>query len=136
MQIVIDGTLSVGPQSASDNAFPSMTVGEPLSLTPQQKLSNACSGTVVRNLISPSAYLALSGVGATDAVTKGDTLYFRTNAPILVRLTMADPAGGSDIVSILPVFGLVITEFQPTGYLKLLEAKGSATLTYLISGPQ
>ncbi len=136
MQVVLDGTLSVGPQQATDQQFPSMSVGEPLALTPAQKLSNACTGAVIRQLNSPSAYSTLQGVGPTDTVQKGDTLYLRSNAPILLRLTMADPGGGSDVVSVLSTYGLVLMEFQPTGYLKVLEAKGVGTLTYLISGPQ
>lgn len=136
MILSVDGTLEVGPQSAGDSSFPSMSVSEPLALTPTPKLSNACTGTVVRNLNSPSSFAALSGVGATDAVTKGDTIYIRANAPIQVRMTMADPGGGSDVVSIVPVYGLALVEFSPTGYLKLLEAKGVATISYLISGPQ
>lgn len=136
MQISLDGTLSVGPQSPADNAFPAGTSGEPLALTPSPKVSNACTGTLVRNLNSASSFATLTGVGASDTVTKGDTLYFRSNSPVQVRLTQADPLGGSDIISIVNVYGTLLAEFNPVGYLKLLEAKGVATIAYLISGAQ
>jgi len=132
--LVLDGSLTLGPATQSDGAFPAATVNEPLFSTPNPKLFNAATGIVPRQLNSPGSYQALSGAGATDTVAKGDTLYFKTNAPILVRATFADPGGGGDIVSIVPVYGTVLIELNPLGYLKLLEAKGVATIVYMVAG--
>lgn len=135
-QLVITGSLTVGPPSpVSDGAFPSSIDTVQLAATPNTKQSQVSSGTISRflNTASPS-WAALSGVGAADTVTRGDTLYFRCNSPIKLRLTQADKDGGADIVSIIQVFGLHLTEFPQNGYLKLLEAQGSSTIEYLVSG--
>lgn len=135
MIVVLDGSLTVSPPSSSDGGdFPSMTIAESLSTLPNPKLSNCATGIVSRTINSPSAFVALSGVGATDTVTKGDTLLMKTKAQFTVRMTFLDPAGGADIVSVVPLYGTMFAEFQPLGTLKLLEVKGSGALAYLISG--
>jgi len=135
-QIVITGSVVVGPASpVSDGAFPSSIDTVQLASTPNPKQSQVCSGTISRflNVASPS-WATLSGVGAADTVTRADTLYLRCNSPIKVRLTQADKDGGADIVSIVEVHGVLLQEFPQNGCLKLLEAQGSATLEYFVSG--
>jgi hypothetical protein len=135
---VLDGSLSVGPDVVSDSSFPSGTHTEPLSLAPQKKLVNASTGTLERNLASAGSFATLSGVGPTDTVQQGTLLYVRVagGSGFQIRLTLQDPGGGSDIVSILPIDGTQMFEFPSNGYLKGLEAKGNGKIVYLIAGPQ
>jgi hypothetical protein len=88
------------------------------------------------NINSANAFVELDGVGSTDPVTQGNFLFLRTVVPMVMRLTMADPAGGPDLVSQVPVHGLLITEFSAAGYLKLLEIKGVGGVEWFISGNQ
>jgi hypothetical protein len=80
------------------------------------------------------AFQALDGVGAGQSVTQGNTLYLRTTAPMTMRFTFADPMGGPDIVSLVPVQGLLIWEGSALGYLKLIEAQGVGGIEYFVSG--
>lgn len=83
--------------------------------------------------ISNSSYQTLPGIGTAPAVTHADTLYFFSGSPILVRLTTDDGAGG-DVLSVIPVDGLVILEFNAQRFLKLLEVLGAAPIEYFASG--
>lgn len=131
--IELSGNLTVGPASSASGTFPALQASVGLSTTPSPKQMVVSTGVMSRILNAPS-FATLSGVGASDTVTKGDTLYFRTNAPMELRLTFVDPDGGSDIVSVVPIYGLGFLEFPPTGTLKLLEAKGNGQIEYLVSG--
>lgn len=135
--VTLDGSISIGPASSGGNTFPSSTETVAIQTTPNPKQSSVATGTLVRNLSIPSpAWQVLSGVGANDTVTRCDFLYFRSNAPVQLRLTMEDPANptGPAIVSIVPVQGLLVHEFPNPGCLKLLEFQGSATVEYMASG--
>jgi hypothetical protein len=136
-QLVLDGSLTLGPGEVTDGTFPAATSNEPLSATPNPKLFNAGTGILQRLFNNPSGFAALSGVGTGDTVLQANALYFKCGpATIKLRLTFADPDGGSDIVSVVPVSGTVFMEFPANGYLKLLEAKGSATIVYFLVGLQ
>ena len=135
-QSIIDGTLTVGPSSGGAGTFPSSVDTMMLELNPSTKQFAAATGTMQRLLNSPAAYVTLGGVGTTDTVQQCNLLCFRCDAPILLRLTYHDPGGGADIVSILPVQGLTVTEPQSAGYIKLVEAKGSARIEYIAAGLQ
>lgn len=133
-QLVLDGALTAGPSSSADGTFPGTTFNEPLFATPNPKVFGACTGVLQRNFNSPGAFVTLSGVGAADTVQKGDTLYFKANAVIKLRITTVDPEGGADLVSTIPVYGSLLIEVPITGYLKLVEAKGVGTIVYMASG--
>lgn len=135
-QLVISGTLTIGPSACGTGVFPTSTDTVTLDTTPSPKTSIVASGTISRYVTSPSSYVTLSGVGATDTVTKGDTLFFRCDAAVKLRFVQADPAGGSDITSVINVQGMLLQEFPLTGYLKTLEVMGTARLEYAFSGLQ
>lgn len=136
--VTLLGTLSAGPQGSCEGGFPAGL------LQLQFGLSGSCPGAGTKPAIkkfwtntdisSAVAFVPLDGVGTGESVTKGNTLYLRTNSPFLIRFTFADPAGGADIVSVLPIQGLHISEYQLPGYLKLLEAKGVGGIEYFVSG--
>lgn len=137
--VTLLGTLTAGPQGVCEGGFPAGVLQLPFGL------AGSCPGagtkpsakrfwsTIGINTPSP-AFITLDGVGAGQSVTRANLLYLRTIIPMKIRLTMADPAGGPDIVSILTPQGLVIVEFQDSGYLKLLEAQGVGSIELLVSG--
>jgi len=130
----ITGALVAGPQSTSDCGFPGGVLNVALALRIPSKPA-AVQVTQVRQLASPSAYVALDGVGAGEAVTQGNFLYLKTNAPIVIRMT-TKVAVGPNLVAEIPVYGLLILEVPDANYILLLEAQGAGTLEYFISGNQ
>jgi hypothetical protein len=118
---------------AGDCSFPGSTCNVPFSSYPQQKPA-AVSITHAKSVNSPSAFVALDGIGTGESVTQGNFLYARSTSPMKYRLTMADYAGGPDIVSIVEAHGTFILEFPTAGYLKLLEAMGVGTIEYIATG--
>lgn len=138
-QIVLDGTLTIGPQGSGGDAFPSSVDTVQLASLPNPKMSQAASGTLRRNVaVSQPNWLTLSGVGPTDAVTLADTLYFKTQSPMRLRLTQVDMENptGPPIVSIVEVYGTCFIEFPTSGALTLLEVRGVGTIEYMVSGQQ
>lgn len=137
-QLTLDGTLTVGPAStAASGSTPASTDTIPLSTLQSPKTWNVGAGPNARNLVSAlGTYSTLTGVGATDAVTQGKFLYMRASAPVQVRLTMANLAGGADVVSVVQFQGPFVAEFPDNGYLKLLEGSGTATVEWLCVGTQ
>lgn len=107
----------------------------PFTTTPLQKQALVQTGAQVRLVTSPAAYVPLDGVGTGETVTQGTLLYLRTQLgnPMMLRLTFAD---APDLVSEVPVKGLLVVEMDEVHYLKLLEAKGSGTVEYYVSGVQ
>jgi len=95
------------------------------------------TGLAKRLVATPApGWVALSGVGATDTVTRGQFLFFKASAPVLVRLTLDDGSGGDVVLDPLPIDTLapLILCFQSAKFLKLLEVQGSGTVHYLVSG--
>ena len=131
--IQLNGSLLHGPQVASDTAFPGGMDTVTLSLLTNPKPSLVWSGLKQRTINSASSFLTLTGVGTTDDVTQGDTLYFRCRAEMQLRATFNNPSG-SATVSVIPVEGVFIMEFPANQYLSKLEVKGVGTIEYAISG--
>lgn len=131
-QVSLSGALIVGPPSAGDG-FPASLYNTPLSTLQSPKQAAVATGVVTRQLNSPNSFTALQGVGSTDTVTHGDTIYFKCNGQVSIRLTFDDGNGGST-TAVIPVMGLYFAEIQTGKYLKLLEAQGSASIEYMISG--
>ena len=83
-----------------------------------------------------AGFAALSGVGTGQTVTKADTLYLRSNGPLLLQLTCLDGTGTNtpDTPIVVPCAGLFLAEFSSGRELVAIEAKGSAQIEYLASG--
>ena len=136
--VTLLGTLQVGPQGVCEGGFPSGV------LNVQFGLAGSCPGAGTKpaskkfwssqGVNSPSSFFTLDGVGTGQSVTKATTLYFRSTAQMILRMTFADPSGGADLVSTVPVQGLLIQEPSVSGYLKLLEVQGQGTVEYFASG--
>jgi len=136
--VTLLGNLTAGPQGVCEGGFPSGVLQVAFGL------AGSCPGAGTKpagkkfwssfSVNSPVAFVALDGVGSGQSVTQANTLYLRTTAQMLVRMTFADPAGGPDIVSVVTVKGILILEPSDAGYLKLLEAQGAGTIEYFASG--
>lgn len=117
--------------------FPQAIFSTQLATTPNPKPFSAASGVLTRRVaqVAPG-FLELTGVGPDDSVVRGDTLYLRSDAQVLLRLSQTDPLNpsGPALVRELYVSGLCVLEFPPASPLVLLEVQGSATLEYLITG--
>jgi hypothetical protein len=136
--LTITGTLLEGPPSAQDGQFPAGTTQSQFALNTgaNPKPVVVSTGMKLRTLNSPSAFVALSGVGATDDVTQAHTIYMRVSTGGFVfRVTFHNPLG-ADIVSVLPAGGLLI--FEPDAgsgyYVKQLEVQGAGQIEYLAVG--
>lgn len=133
------GTLSAGAQGVGESGFPSGVLQVAFGLagsTPDDgSKPSPQKFWAAPTINSPAAYVTLGGVGTGQSVTQANLLYLRTIAAMNFRLTFLDPAGGADIVAIIPaVLGLLILEPSVTGYLKLLEVKGVGKVEYFASG--
>lgn len=126
----------MGGPPAGGETFPGTTFAAPLLLRTNPKGFNCATGILQRQIATNvGVYATLSGVGATDTVTKGNTLYLKTNSTLLVRLTTDDGVGGS-VTAVIPVSGFCMLEFDDSKYLKLVEVSGSALLEYFVCGLQ
>lgn len=134
-QITLSGAFIGGPPAGGET-FPGTTFSAPLALRTNPKGFGAATGVLQRQVSTAvGVYATLSGVGATDTVTKGNTLYLKSNGNLLLRLTTDDGLGGS-VVAVNPVSGFVFVEFDETKYLKLLEVSGNALIEYFVCGLQ
>lgn len=130
--IDLSGTLIAGPQTVVDSTFPSMQSTVGLHTSPSPKGWNVCTGVLSRNINSPSAYVALEGVGATATVVNADFLYLRSNGTLKLRITQTDGLG--TLLSEQYFSGLKVIELPSTNCAVLVEVKGTATIEYLASG--
>lgn len=135
-QLQISGTLTCQPTSSADGTFPGGSDSIPLGLNPSQKPASVDTGVVQANINSPGSYATLPGVGAAqgNAVTQGNFLYLRTKVPVLVQLTVNNPAGGTTTIAGIPVNGTFILEFDATRYLVGLAVQGSGVVEWFVSG--
>lgn len=134
LQAVLTAQLVTGPATSGDAGFPTGVANFTFGLNPPQKSYEVDAGKVAK-FNSPSAFVVLSGIGATEAVTQARLLYLRVIVPVEIRLTFQDPGGGADIVSVEPLEGVKLAEYPANGYLKLLEIKGSGSVEYYAAGP-
>jgi hypothetical protein len=139
VNLVLEATLVEGPPLATDTQFPSGTTTVPFwfnagSCTPKQAVVS--TGAKVRALVSPAAFVTLSGVGPTDDVTQAHTVYVRVvTGGFQLRLTFANPLG-APIVSILPLAGVFVHEPDALGgyYCTKIELQGTGTVEYFAAG--
>lgn len=135
-QVAINGTLIGGPVQVGAG-FPQAIFTTPLSTSVVPKAFSAASGVMQRRIaVASPSFATLQGVGTGDAVERGDLLYLRSDAQLLLRLSQTDPLAplGPPLVRELFTVGLVIVEFPASSPLVLLEAQGSATIEYAITG--
>jgi hypothetical protein len=136
-QLAISGTVLGGPVTiGAAYGFPQSLFTTQLATTPNPKPFSAASGVLTRRVstVSPS-FAVLTGVGATDTVQRGDTLYLRSDAQLLLRISQLDPLNpATTLVRLVYVQGLFIVEFPQSSPLVLLESQGSATIEYLVTG--
>lgn len=131
--VVISGSLTVSEDCGCDSVGDtSVELAGACGSLPAPVHTGLSKRTVA--VTSPS-WLALGEVGATRTVTHGQFLFLKTNAPISIRCTVDDGAGGDrlfivDVDSAAPF----LLAFPPAKYLKLLEVQGSATIQFLVSG--
>lgn len=134
--VSISGAVLGGPPQVGVG-FPGALFNAPLATTPSPKPFSAASGVLTRRVAQASpGFVTLSGVGSGDTVERGDLLYLRCDAQLLLRLSQTDPLNPGDppLQRLLYVSGLVLIEFPFASPLVLLEAQGSATIEYLITG--
>ncbi len=131
----VSGSLLAGPTCAG-GAFPSASLSEQLGLLNNPKPYQAATGILNRRVASPNAYVALPAIGAGGDVTRGDTLYAKSDGPLLLELTQDDGSGSGTVVAVVPFQGLFgPIEFPSTQPLLGLRVKGNANLVYFVSGP-
>jgi hypothetical protein len=130
-QLALSGLIQAGPANPVDGAFPGGSLSEPLSLYNGTKSFGPGTGILQRDVASPAAFIALEGVPLT--VTKGHTLYFKCNTPMVLQMTCDDGIGGV-VVAEQNVHGLVVVEFPAANSLVLLKVKGTGRLEYLVVG--
>ncbi len=135
-QLSIQGAITAGPPNVSDGGFPSAMITTRLRGKQEPKGFNACSGVIQQRvaIVAPS-WLTLRCIGPDGPVVRADTLYIRSDGPVLLRLTTSDGIS-ADVVRTMPLDGLGMWEFPSTNFLTLLEVQGSATLEFLASGQQ
>lgn len=135
-QVAINGTVLGGPVQVG-SGFPQAIFTTVLATNPSPKPFSTASGVLTRRIAQAApGFVPLSGVGPTDTVQRGDLLYLRSDSQLLVRMSQTDPLNplGPALVRDLIVSGLLIVEFPSASPLVLLEAQGSATIEYLITG--
>lgn len=132
--LTLTGSLQEQPNTLNDGAFPSGVSSLPFTLNTgaSPKCANASTGIQHTTVSSPNSYVTLAGVGPTSTVVQGDTLYLRTTSPMLVRLTFK--TSGADLVSVVPVQGLLMIESSADQYVKLIEVQGSGVVEWFASG--
>jgi|HubBroStandDraft_5_1064220.scaffolds.fasta_scaffold74692_1 hypothetical protein len=136
--VTLDATLNETPRRSSDSpGFPSASTSIPFGLNgcPDKPVC-ASTGRILRQLNSPSAFVTLDGVGASDVVTMAATVYARVRCGgFQLRVTMHNPLG-SPIVSVVPFAGVFLFEPDVANgyYVTLLELQGVGAVEYYASG--
>jgi hypothetical protein len=133
-QTRLDASLSAGPPNAGESVFPGTTANIPVNLTPNPKNWQHATGVLTRvvNVATP-AWLTLDGVGATATISECGLLYFRSSAPLNLRITQT-VAGVGSVVTEHRVYGLFIWEPPESEPLTLLEVQGNGTIEYFAQG--
>jgi len=135
LQVVLTATLVAGPAQVSDSYFPSTTKNIPFTLNQVPKQYSVDTGSVV-NINSPyPTYTPIDSIGTGGQVTQVLTLWCRTQAPMILQLTIANPNGGT-FTSNIPIYGTLLLEFPNNGYLTALSVTGAGQFEYWASGIQ
>ena len=124
-----NGALILGPPSAGDCGFSDGTFSQSFGFTEPA----AVSAQHTKNVNSPSAFVALDGIGVT--VTQATFFFLKTASVFIVRITYK-PLSGPDVVSTIPVMGPMLVKTPSDQYIKLVEVQGSGAVSYLATGNQ
>jgi hypothetical protein len=140
LQIIVNGSITVGPQGATSTyggviPVPAETRQIYESTSPSPKPSAKQGGGSRFNQSALGTFIPITGLGTNDNVTTCDFLYIKTDAPAQLQLTMQNLQGGSSVVSVVNIVGEQKYEFPPSGYLTGLAIAGSCNYEAFISGP-
>lgn len=124
-----NGALILGPPSAGDCGFSDGTFSQSFGFTEPA----AVSAQHTKNVNSPSAFVALDGIGVT--VTQATFFFLKTTSVFIVRITYK-PISGPDVVSTIPVMGPMLVKTPVDQYIKLVEVQGTGAVSYLATGNQ
>jgi hypothetical protein len=124
-----NGSLILGPPSAGDCGFSDGTFSQSFGFTEPA----AVSAQHTKNVNSPSAFVALDGIGVT--VTQATFFFLKTTSVFIVRITYK-PLSGPDVVSTIPVMGPMLVKTPVDQYIKLVEVQGTGAVSYLATGNQ
>lgn len=133
--VTLTASLTAGPTAAGDTSFPRSTTTLPFGLSPASKAYTVDTGASSASVSSPSTFVALPGVAAAGPVTQAAFLYLSTQVPFLAELTFTAPSG-PDIVSVVPVSGILIVEPDSSHPLVGIRVQGSGTIEYYACGLQ
>jgi len=135
-RVNMTGVVEGGPETSGAGVFPAARFTTPLSLLAGAtgKQFAAGTGILVRTVNSPSAMVALDGVGPTSTVVQGDFLYLKTDGIFDLEITHDDGGGGTTVV-VVPVHGVFAMEFPTTKPLEGLRIQGAGKIEYLVTGP-
>lgn len=137
--VTLDATLTETPRGSSDGpGFPSASTSIPFGLNgcPSEKPVQSSTGRILRQVNSPSSFVTLDGVGASDVVTMATTVYARVRCGgFQLRVTFHNPLG-SPIVSVVPFAGVFLFEPDVASgyYVTLVELQGVGTIETYASG--
>ena len=124
-----NGALILGPPSAGDCGFSDGTFSQSFGFTEPA----AVSAQHTKNVNSPSAFVALDGIGVT--VTQATFFFLKPTSVFIVRITYK-PISGPDVVSTIPVMGPMLVKTPVDQYIKLVEVQGTGAVSYLATGNQ
>lgn len=133
-QLSLEGALLAGPPGCG-GTFPTTSTSTPIGFYTEPKGFTSCSGALSRTLNSPSSFVTLPALGASGDVVQADTLYLKSDGPVVLRMVQDDGSGVTTVTYDLPVSGLVILEFPAAQPLLGISVKGTARIEYLLSGP-
>jgi hypothetical protein len=124
--------LQAGPALVDDTgSFPGGASSVPLSLLPSFKGYVVSSGVLFQNInVASPSFQALPGVGASSAVTRAHTVYARSTANMVLRLTYA----GDAVTKLLYLYGMWLQETPTGSEITLVEAQGVGSLEFLAVG--
>lgn len=137
--IQIVGTVTLGPPGGvCEGSFPGaslqMQFGIGAGCGPCSGLPAPVSAYGTPYINSPGSYVALPGIGAGGLVAKVNTLYMKTQALLLLRLTFLVPSSSNLVVADIPLNGPWVQTFPDSHELVLLEVKGTANIEFLATG--
>lgn len=132
-QLKISGSLIAGPPGSVSAPLPAMVATAPLSTKTDPKGYERATGILQRS----ETWAAFTDTGEPGNVVKrGHFLYFKSDGPVQLRLTTDDGLGGN-VLAVIPVDGIYLSEIDEARYLKKLEVHTGAALVqfeYFVSG--
>jgi hypothetical protein len=135
LSVQLVANLVAGPDGCSEQVFPSSLTTIDFGLQLPLKPYAVTTGTQVAQIASPSAPVALAGIGTGGAVTQAHTFYARSLSQMTLVLTYNNPAGGT-FVATVPLFGVHLIEPGASAYLQSVTVQGSGQLEYCAWGQQ